>query len=163
MSRSFAMVCALAPMLLTASPIGADEPPVTYLPSAANSQIVTVTTSGQPMTRVIVQTQGVAIKEGGPREAVAAYGEVYAFAPATIVVHREEPTLIEFWNLQPDDDHDFMLMDPHWSVMMKVMLPALKKTSYLFTFHQDGLFNFVCAMHQPAMAGQILVIPPIAR
>jgi hypothetical protein len=39
---------------------------------------------------------------------------VYAFAPATIIVHRDEPTLI-----------------------------------------------FVCAMHQPAMNGQILVVPPV--
>ena len=107
--------------------------------------------------------QGVAIKETGPRETVARYGEVYAFAPATVVVHRDEPTLIEFWNLQPDDDHDFMLMDPQWSVMMKVMLPALKKTSYIFTFHEEGLFNFFCVMHPPAMNGQILVLPPIRR
>src|SRR5215510_12383745 len=150
-------------MLLGAGPAAqpADETFVTYLPNAESSKVVTVATSGQPATRVIVQTVGVAIKETGPKETVAAYGEVYAFAPAMIVVHRDEPTLIEFWNLQPDDDHDFMLMDPHWSVMMKVMLPALKKTSFLFTFHQEGLFNFICAMHQPAMAGQILVLPPV--
>jgi plastocyanin len=163
MSKTFMWLFALGMTLGTASSIGADEPPPTYLPSDANSRIVSVTTNGQPMARVIVQTQGIAIKEGGPKETVASYGEVYAFAPATIIVHRDEPTLIEFWNLQPDDDHDFMLMDPHWSVMMKVMLPALKKTSYVFTFHQEGLFNFICAMHQPAMAGQILVTPPIAR
>ncbi len=104
-----------------------------------------------------------AIKENGAKETLARYGEVYAFAPATIIVHRDEPTEIEFWNLQADDDHDFMLMDSHWSVLMKVLLPALKKTSYVFTFHEEGLFNFLCAMHQPAMAGQILVIPPIRR
>ncbi len=163
MSRTISVVFAAGMMLAAGTSFGADEPPATYLPTAADSRIVTVTTGGQPAARVIVQTQGVAIKEGGPRETVAAYGEVYAFAPALIVVHRDEPTLIEFWNLQPDDDHDFMLMDPHWAVMMKVMLPALKRTSYLFTFHQDGLFNFICAMHQPAMAGQILVIPPVTR
>ena len=94
-----------------------------------DSKIVTVASGGQAATRVIVETQGVAIKENGPRETVARYGEVYAFAPATIVVHRDEPTQIEFWNLQADDDHDFILMDDHWSVLMKVLLPALKKTS----------------------------------
>ena len=140
-----------------------EQPPTTYLPSAQNTKIVSVSPTGQPATRVIVQTQGVAIKGTGPRETVARFGEVYAFAPATIIVHRDEPTLIEFWNLQPDDDHDFMLMDPQWSVMMKVMLPALRKTSFVFTFHQEGLFNFVCAMHQPAMNGQILVVPPARR
>ena len=148
--------------LILAGSAGAppEEPPPTYLPNAQNARIVSVSTTGQPAARVIVQTQAVAIKETGPKETVARFGEVYAFAPATIIVHRDEPTLIEFWNLQPDDDHDFMLMDPQWSVMMKVMLPALQKTSFVFTFHQEGLFNFVCAMHQPAMNGQILVVPP---
>jgi len=147
--------------LILAGSAGAppEEPPPTYLPNAQNARIVSVSTTGQPAARVIVQTQAVAIKETGPKETVARFGEVYAFAPATIIVHRDEPTLIEFWNLQPDDDHDFMLMDPQWSVMMKVMLPALRKTSFVFTFHQEGLFNFVCAMHQPAMNGQILVVP----
>ena len=141
----------------------AEEPPPTYLPNVQNARIVSVSPTGQPAARIIVQTQAVAIKETGPKETVARFGEVYAFAPATLIVHRDEPTLIEFWNLQPDDDHDFMLMDPQWSVMMKVMLPALRKTSFVFTFHQDGLFNFVCAMHQPAMNGQILVVPPARR
>jgi len=145
--------------LILAVPAGPEQPPPTFLPNAQNSRIVTVSPTGQPAARVIVQTQAIAIKETGPKETVARFGEVYAFAPATIIVHRDEPTLIEFWNLQPDDDHDFMLMDPQWSVMMKVMLPALRKTSFVFTFHQEGLFNFVCAMHQPAMNGQILVVP----
>jgi len=134
----------------------------TYLPSLQSSRIVTVRDNEQPATRVIVETQGVAIKENGPRETVRQYGEVYAFAPSTIVVHRDEPTQIEFWNLQPDDDHDFMLMDSRWSVLMKALLPALKKTSFVFTFHEEGLFTFVCVMHQPAMAGQILVLPPVS-
>jgi plastocyanin len=154
-------VLLLATGLLMPASTDQDDKPVTYLPNAENWKIVTVTPNGQPATRVIVQTQGIAIKENGPRETVAKYGEVYAFAPATIVVHRDQPTQIEFWNLQPDDDHDFMLMDSHWSVMMKVLLPALQKTSYIFTFHQEGLFTFMCAMHQPAMSGQILVLPPV--
>ena len=159
-SITLAIAYLIAAGLAAAPP---EQPPTTYLPSAQNTKIVSVSPTGQPAARVIVQTQGVAIKETGPRETVARFGEVYAFAPATIIVHRDEPTLIEFWNLQPDDDHDFMLMDPRWSVMMKVMLPALRKTSFVFTFHQEGLFNFVCAMHQPAMNGQILVVPPARR
>jgi plastocyanin len=43
---------------------------------------------------------------------------------------------------------------------MKVMLPALRKTSFVFTFHKEGLFDFLCAMHQPAMGGQVLVLAP---
>jgi plastocyanin len=147
----------------TAAQVLAQGDYTTYLPNARDSKILTVASSGQPAVRVIVQTQGIAIKENGPKETVARYGEVYAFAPATLIVHRDEPTQIEFWNLQPDDDHDFMLMDPRWSVLMKVLLPALKKTSYVFTFHEEGLFSFMCAMHQPAMGGQILVVPPARR
>ena len=146
----------------SASAAPAGQPPASYLPTGDAARIVTVATTGQPAARVIVLTEGVAIKETGPKETVAKYGEVYAFSPTFFAVHRDEPTLIEFWNLQPDDDHDFMLMDPHWAVLMKWMLPALKKTSFIFTFHQEGLFNFSCAMHQPAMNGQILVLPPLA-
>jgi plastocyanin len=134
-----------------------------YLPNAQDAKIVTVSTmsSGeQAAARLIVQTQGVAIKETGPKATVAQFGEVYAFAPSTLLVHRDEPTLIEFWNLQPDDDHDFMLMDSRWAVMMKITLPSLQKTAYVFTFHEEGLFNFTCTVHQPAMNGQILVLPP---
>src|SRR5262249_61102833 len=75
-------------------------------------------------------------------------------------VYRDEPTLITFRNLQPDDAHDFMLTDPHGTVLMKVDLPSLTDTSYVFTFHRDGIFPFYCTMHQPAMSGQIIVLSP---
>jgi plastocyanin len=155
---------AFLPLVTVVFAAGVDpvEKSATYLPNSQDSKTVTVTTAGQAATRVVVQTQAVAIKENGPRETVAAYGEVYAFAPATIIVHRDQATQIDFWNLQGDDDHDFMLMDSHWAVLMKVLLPALRKTSFVFTFHQEGLFTFMCAMHQPAMSGQILVLPPVA-
>jgi len=85
---------------------------------------------------------------------------VYVFSPAFIAVHRDEPTLITFWNLQPDDDHDFALLGPDLSILMYVDLPPLKNTSYLFTFHREGVFSFKCMQHQPAMSGQFLVLPP---
>jgi hypothetical protein len=43
---------------------------------------------------------------------------------------------------------------------MYVDLPPLRKTSYLFMFQKEGLFNFKCMQHQPAMNGQFLVPPP---
>jgi plastocyanin len=134
-----------------------------YLPNADSSKIVSVTTGGSSSMAIVVQTQAVAVKETGPKQTVAHFGEVYAFSPAFIAVHREEPTWIRFWNLQPDDEHDFMLMDPHFNVLMKANLPSLKETSFVFTFHQEGLFDFVCAMHRPEMNGQILVLPPRSR
>ncbi len=131
-----------------------------YLPDADASKIVTVAKEGAVRATAIICTEALAIKETGPKETVARFGEVYAFSPSFIAVHREEPTWIRFWNLQPDDDHDFMLMDQHFNVLMKVALPPLKETAYVFTFHEEGLFDFYCTMHRPAMNGQILVLPP---
>ena len=134
-----------------------------YLPDEVASKVVTVTAGEQSADAAItVLTQAVAIKETGPQQTVARFGEVYAFAPSFFAVHRDEPTAVSFWNLQADDDHDFMLADPDLNVLMKVKLPALQKTSYVFTFHREGLFNFYCTMHQPAMSGQIIVLPPTA-
>jgi plastocyanin len=133
----------------------------TYLPDEAASKVVTVTNEASSAEAAItVLTQAVAIKETGPKETVARFGEVYTFAPSFIAVHRDEPTAISFWNLQPDDDHDLMLVDPNLNVLMMVKLPTLEKTSYVFSFHHEGLFNFYCTMHQPEMSGQILVLPP---
>jgi plastocyanin len=77
-----------------------------------------------------------------------------------MAVRRETPTMLTFWNLQPDDEHDFMLAAPDGTVLMHLKLMPLTKTSYIFTFHSDGIFNFYCAVHQPEMNGQILVLPP---
>ena len=135
-----------------------------YLPDAAASKIVSVSKEGTPEAEVIVLTQAVAIKETGPKETVAKFGEVYAFSPTFIAIQREVPTTLTFWNLQPDDEHDFMLASPDSRVLMHLKLLPLTRTSYVFTFHQEGIFNFYCAVHQPEMNGQILVLPaPGAR
>lgn len=156
---------ALSVALAVARPPRTPTPPPEdegYLPGPAQSRIVSVSTSGTPRASVVVQTQAVAVKETGPKETVRTFGEMYAFSPSFFAVRREEPTLITFWNLQPDDLHDFLLMDPQYDVLMKLILPPLKKTSYVMTFHQEGLFRFYCAAHPPEMAGQILVLPPPA-
>jgi plastocyanin len=132
-----------------------------YLPNAEASKVVSVSsnTNSPASANVFVQTHAVAVKETGPKETVAKFGEVYAFSPSFFAVHKDEPTMIHFLNLQPDDNHDFMLFAPD-QVFMKLLLPPLKETTYVFTFHRAGLFNFICAMHQPSMSGQILVLPP---
>jgi plastocyanin len=147
-------------LLLAATPTPTRAPEPSYLPDATASRVVTVREQGTAAAGLTVLTEAVAIKETGPRATVARFGEVYAFAPAFVAVHRDEPTEISFWNLQPDDDHDFMLVDPDSNVLMKVLLPALRKTTYVFTFHEEGLFTFYCTMHQPEMSGQILVLAP---
>lgn len=133
-----------------------------YLPNAEAARVVSVTTNGTSRASIVVQTQAVAVKENASKESLDKFGEVYAFSPAFFAVHRDEPTQIRFWNLQPDDNHDFMLIDPHGKVLLSQLLPPLKETSYIFTFHEEGLFNLICAMHQPAMNAQVLVLPPMS-
>ena len=118
-----------------------------------------LTIGGKARARVIVMTEALATKEGGPKETVAAFGEVYAFSPDTIPLHRDEPTEIVFWNLQSDDEHDFMLLNDRNAVLTKFKLPPLKKTTVVFTFHRDGIYRFVCTVHLPEMAGAITVVP----
>ena len=121
---------------------------------------VTISESGRARAVVTVMTEALATKENGPKDTVATFGEVYAFSPTTIEVHRDEPTAITFWNLQSDDDHDFMLMNDRNAVLAQFKLPPLKKTTRVFTFHRDGLYRFVCTMHKPEMSGAIIVVPP---
>jgi plastocyanin len=150
--------------LLAASAVasGASMPPMDkhfYLPDAVGSKIVSVAKTGNAEAEVIVLTEAVAVKETGSKDTVAKFGEVYAFSPTFIAVRRDAPTKLTFWNLQSDDEHDFMLTAPDSTVLMRLKLAPLTKTSYVFTFHRDGIFNFYCTVHQPEMNGQILVLP----
>jgi len=121
---------------------------------------VTIARNGNSRARVLVTTVGVAIKETGPAETVRQFGEVYAFSPEVFAVRRDQPTQITFWNLQPDDEHDFMLTDPQNHVLLQTKFAPLSKTTYVMTFHDEGVFPFYCTMHQPAMSGQIIVTAP---
>lgn len=131
-----------------------------FLPSGDAVKIVTVTKTGEAQAAVTILTEAVAVKETGPKAAVRKFGEVYAFSPALVALHRDQPTQIEFWNLQPGDEHDFAIVGPGFKILMYIKLPPLQKTSYIFTFHQEGAFDFKCLRHQPEMSGQFLVLPP---
>ena len=131
-----------------------------FLPSGDAAKIITVTKTGQPEASITIMTEAVAVKEIGPKATVKKFGEVYAFSPAFIAVRRDQPTQIEFWNLQPDDEHDFAIVGQDFKILMYIKLPPLKKTSYVFTFHKEGVLDFKCLRHQPEMSGQFLVIPP---
>jgi plastocyanin len=121
---------------------------------------VTIARAGKASARVLVTTVGVAIKETGPAQTVKQFGEVYAFSPEVFAVRRDQPTQITFWNLQPDDEHDFMLTDPKNRVLLQTKFAPLSKTTYVMTFHDEGVYPFYCTMHQPAMSGQIIVTEP---
>lgn len=142
-----------------ANPTDARKGPF-FLPSGSATKIVTVSKNGEAQAGITILTEAVAVKETGPEATVSKFGEVYAFSPSFIAVHREQPTQIEFWNLQPDDEHDFALLGPDLTVLMYVKLPPLQKTSFIFTFHREGEIDFKCLRHQPEMSGQVLVLPP---
>jgi plastocyanin len=132
---------------------------IAFTACARGGPEVSVAASGKAAARVVVMCEAVATKESGPADTVKAFGEAYAFDPATFAVKRDEPTEVVFWNLQGDDEHDFMLLDSRNHVVAQYKLPPLSKTSRLFTFHREGLYRFYCTMHQPEMSGQITVVP----
>jgi plastocyanin len=102
---------------------------------------------------------GTATKETGPAATIKTFGEVYAFSPDVFAVRRDQPTQIIFWNLQADDEHDLMLTDPLNHVLLTTKFAPLSKTTYVMTFHDEGVFPFYCTVHQPAMSGQIIITP----
>jgi plastocyanin len=132
-----------------------------FLPRGDDVRSVTVTSAGQAVVEFNVLTEAVAVKESGPKQTVARFGEVYSFSPTFLAVTMDEAVRLTFWNLQADDDHDLALMalESKSHVLMWVDLPPLKKTSYVFTFHKPGLYRFLCLRHQPEMAGEIEVLP----
>ncbi|HME68877.1 MAG TPA: hypothetical protein VKM54_03315 [Myxococcota bacterium] len=75
-----------------------------------------------------VVTEAIAIRETGPKETIERFGEIYTFSPPVFAVHRDEPTRITFRNLQPDDLHDFMLVDRFRNRLMHIMLQLLRET-----------------------------------
>lgn len=120
---------------------------------------VSISQNGSASAMILVETQRVAVKETGPKETVAKFGEVYAFSPTFFVVRQNQPTRILFWNLQPDDLHNFALFGPQSRELVLLPIPALSDQSLVFDFHKPGLYKFLCTIHQPEMNGQILVLP----
>jgi hypothetical protein len=130
-----------------------------YLPSPAASKIVTAVPNGSARAGVVILTTTQPATQSDAGE-MKAFGILYTYSPRVIFVRRDEPTSFSFWNLQSDEHHDFMLADPAGQVLMKLILPELKKTQITLTFHKEGLYTFYCTMHQPEMSGQIYVLPP---
>ena len=133
-----------------------------FLPDAASSELISFSSGTSASVSVIIVTQALAIKETGPASTVKEFGEVYGFSPSFVAVEKDRPTRLEFWNLQPDDTHQFFIVGPKSESLLFVELPPLKKTSYVLTFHEEGLYSFQCPMHGAAMSGQILVMAPQA-
>ena len=124
---------------------------------------ISIASDGPAAEQVVIETMAVAVKETETKAQLSKFGEVYAFSPAFFAVYRDRPVRIALWNLQPDDRHDFTLVGPDSKVLATTMLAPLAKKSMVITFHREGLYRFRCNMHQPEMAGQILVLPPPRR
>ncbi len=133
-----------------------------YLPGPDASKIVTAVPGGTARSGVVILTEALPQGEPDPQEQKA-FGILYTFSPRVIFAYRDVPTSFSFWNLQSDENHDFMLATGAGQVLMKMMLPELKKTAITLTFHKEGLYTFYCTMHQPEMSGQIYVLPPPSR
>jgi hypothetical protein len=65
-----------------------------FLPDAAASKMVSVAKTGNAEAEVIVLTEAVAVKETGPKQTVAKFGEVYSFSPTFIAIRRDVPTML---------------------------------------------------------------------
>jgi hypothetical protein len=113
----------------TGTPVASGAAARYFMPDAAASGILTVAKSGTAAASIVVLTEAVAVKETGPKETIAHFREVYAFSPSFIAIYRDEPARIMLWNLQPDDDHDFMIEDHSGRALMHLRMPPLSKTS----------------------------------
>lgn len=151
----FTAAALVALMIIMIRTVDADDG---YLPNAAALSIVHAVPNGPARAGVVILTETLPTGQPDPQEQKA-FGLLYTFTPRVIFVRRDEPTAFSFWNLQSDETHDFMLASPGGQVLMKMMLPQLKKTAITLTFHKEGLYTFYCTMHQPEMSGQILVLP----
>ena len=63
-----------------------------FLPTGDKAKIVTITATGEATAGITVMTEAIAEKETGPKDTVEKFGELYAFSPEFIAVHRDEPT-----------------------------------------------------------------------
>ncbi len=137
--KSVWVVVAFASTLSVCGAAGAPhspDPSSDYLPDTAAQKTVSISASGTVSAEIVVLTEGIAIRETGPKEAVKTFGETYQFAPSYFAVRRDEPTRIEFWNLQPDDEHDVMLFDPDWNTLLKQTPSPSEETLLDFRFSQ---------------------------
>ncbi len=83
--------------------------------------------------------------------------EVYGFLPSSLTV--VEGDTIHFTFINPEDDqHSFVLPD------LVVQLPPQQTTYATYIAKRAGVYPFVCSVpsHLPMMAGQLVVLSPLA-
>ncbi len=95
------------------------------------------------------------------KRAVAKFGEIYAFAPSTIVVTQGDHVTLDIRNLEAGGDDGHTLTIPGYGI--NVSLPPLSTKTITFTASKAGVFPFFCEFHKPWMSGKLVVLPARAR
>ncbi len=153
------LLAAVSPARAADAMSGAEGAARYFMPDAAASKIVTIVGNGTAAASIVVLTEAVAVKETGPKATIEHFGEVYAFSPNFIAVHRDEPTRITLWNLQPDDDHDFMLEDPTikdrsgGDALMHLRLAPPERSSIVGSSSMKSCSSSGCRFHSVIRVG----------
>lgn len=90
------------------------------------------------------------------KKAVAKFGEVYGFAPDTIVVNQGDHVVLHIRNLEAGGDDAHTLTIPGYHI--NVSLPPLSSETVTFTAAKAGVFPFFCEFHKPWMSGRLVIL-----
>ncbi|MCG6657246.1 hypothetical protein HOP52_05585 [Halomonas campisalis] len=82
----------------------------------------------------------------------------YQWAPGVIVVNEGERVALEFFGI--NGDHHSTLIEGY---DLEFVVRRGELTRVVFTADKPGLFNVICAEHQPSMTAQLLVQPASAK
>lgn len=88
---------------------------------------------------------------------VSKFGEVYGFAPGTIIVNQGDRVVLNIRNLEGGGDDGHTLTIPGYGINKS--LPPLSTETVSFTADKPGVFQFHCEFHQPWMSGELVVLP----
>jgi hypothetical protein len=131
-----------------------------YLPDAEDSKIVSARTGGPADATVTVMTEPIELTRISQDRKVQHVGELENFNPAFVGLHREQPTRILLWNLEPTQKHDFALLGPDMRVIMYVNLPLFSRCRMCSLSIRRAL-RLQMPGASAQMVGQFLVLPPV--
>jgi plastocyanin len=119
----------------------------------------TLTPAFASTTRTFYLQTVVWVSKENPAQAktVSKYGEVYGYAPSTLVVRQGDRVVLHIRNLQAggDDGHTFTL--PAYAINRSIS--PLASVTVSFTANKAGVFPFRCEFHKPWMGGELVVLP----
>lgn len=121
--------------------------------------IGTLAPAAASTTRTFYVETVVWVSKENPAQAktVKKFGEVYGYAPSTLVVHKGDRVVLHIRNLEAggDDGHTFTLAG--YGINRSVA--PLANVTVSFTASRVGVFPFQCEFHKPWMSGELVVLP----